>query len=163
MKNKNITLLIVFAAALIGWFLYSKYRVAPKMDFFATEVYDVNGSRADLQQFRGKKIIVTYWATWCGQCLKELKVLSEIKDTKLADVEVIAITDDDAETMKGFVERKNYPFRFYRINKRFSDMGINAIPVNYLINTNGQTVFDKVGSPDWTDDAFILKAKAMME
>lgn len=163
MKNRNITLLIVLVIGLIAWFLFSKYRVAPEVDMFSQELYDADGNKTNLGKFRGKKLIVTYWATWCGQCLKELKVLNEIKGAKLSDVEIIAITDDEQDVMSDFITRKNYPFHFFRIGKKFSDIGIHAIPVNYLVNTKGNVVFNKVGSPDWEDNSFIAKAQSMME
>jgi thiol-disulfide isomerase/thioredoxin len=163
MKNKNIILLIVLLAGLGIWFIYKKYRVAPEMDFFALEVFDENGNRANLEQFRNKKLIVTYWAAWCGPCRHELETLNEIKDSKLADIEIVALTDEPVENMVAFRDKKKYPFHFYRFNKKFPEMGINSIPVNYLVNQAGKTVYDHVGAPDWNDNSFVMKAKEMME
>ena len=42
-------------------------------------------------------------------------------------------------------------------------MKINAIPVNYLVNTKGIVVWDKVGSPNWENDIFIKQALQLME
>ncbi len=161
--KRNIILIIVLLAGLAGWFLYDKYRVAPEMDFFKLEVYDENGQRVNLEQFRNKKLIVSFWASWCGPCRHELETLSQIKETKLSDIEIIALTDDPVEKMISYKQKKNYPFHFYRFNKSFSEMNINAIPVNYLVNTRGKTVFDKVGSPDWNDNSFVTWAKEIME
>lgn len=163
MKNRLLYILLFTIGGILIWYFYTKYRVAPEMDFFSTEVYDENGNRIDLQQYRGKKLIVTYYASWCGECLQEMKMLNEIKDIKLADAAVIAITDEPAETMVSFRDRKKYPFDFYRINKPFSEIGVNAIPVNYLINSNGKVVWTKVGAADWDDNNFVRKAKQMME
>lgn len=163
MLNRNFFFLLILVAGLVALFIYNKYRIAPAIDFFKLEVYDRNNIKKDLEFFRGKKIIVTYYASWCKDCLIELKILNEISNSKLKNVEIIAITDDPLEKLIGFQNKKKYSFNFFRINKNFSEMKINAIPVNYLVNTKGIVVWDKVGSPNWENDIFIKQALQLME
>lgn len=161
-KSKAISWTIsLFLLVISILFLYNKYRVAPVMVFKSLELFDSGGLKANTDLFKGKKLIVCYYASWCGDCLRELKSLNEIKNTKLKDVEVICITDETQEKLFAFQEKRKYPFHFYRIKKSFSDIGVYSIPVNYLINTKGQTVFEKVGSIDWKDNSNIQRVNIL--
>jgi thiol-disulfide isomerase/thioredoxin len=165
MKQKNLLLLFVLLAGLVALYFYNKYKVAPGFDLFSSsEFVDVNGkSNKGIGDLKGKKIIVTFYASWCGDCLKEMKTLNELKSASLKDVEIVAITDEPVAKFESFIQRKNYPFHFYRFTKTFAEMGVHSIPVNYLVNTKGETVYEKVGAVNWENPEFVKQALRMME
>ena len=155
MKTRISLMIFLISGVFLGLFLYNKFRVAPKMEFYNLELFDSSGIKVDMNKFKGKKIIVSYYASWCGDCLRELKSLNEVKELKLKDVEIVAITDETTEKLISFQKRKNYPFHFYRINKSFSEIKVFSIPVNYMINSQGKTYWEKVGTIDWNDNDYI--------
>ena len=161
MKKRLPFIIFLIAASFTGLFLYNKYRVAPVMNFYKLTVLDSTGTSVNLEKFRGKKLLVTYYASWCGDCLRELKSLNEIKNEKLSDIEVIAITDEAEGKMTAFQRKKHYPFYFFRINKSFSEMKVYSIPVNYIVNRKGQTVWEKVGAVNWNDNDYLQLVKRM--
>ena len=160
-SKKILILIVVVAAALFGLYRYKKYRVAPTIELFKQEVFDENDQKINLESYKGKKLIITYYASWCIDCLKEMKVLNEIKPTELNDVTVIAITDESAEELISFKTKKQYPFTFLRLNKSFDKINIYTIPVTYIINTKGELVYEKVGAINWKDASLLNHIKAL--
>ena len=75
---------------------------------------------------------MSFYASWCPDCLKELKALNQIKNEKLSGVEVLAITDETMEKLISFKTKKQYPFTFLKLSKSFNDLKIFSIPTVYL-------------------------------
>lgn len=151
--------MFIIGLSIVLLYQYQKYRVAPAVDVFALNYTDTSGKAINLGVYKGKKIIFSFWGTWCGECLQELKKLNKIKESDLPGIEVIAVSDEPLETINAFIRRKKYPFTFLKFNKSFPEIGVNAIPVNYLINEKGEVTYTKVGAIDWSDNSEILFAK----
>ena len=69
---------------------------------------DGDGKFSHVKEFKsGKVYIVEFWATWCGPCIAAMPHISELQD-KYADkgVQVISVSDEDLETVEGFLEKK---------------------------------------------------------
>jgi peroxiredoxin len=152
-------LLIIAGIVIVLLYQYQKYRMAPTVDVFKFGYTDTAGKNVNLYNYKGKKIIYTFWGTWCGECIQELKRLNETKKNDLQDVIVIAVSDEPLEQTKPFIQRKQYPFIFLQLDRGFPQIGINAIPVNYLINEKGEVTYARVGSIDWKDPSEISFAK----
>jgi len=161
-NNRIIIFLILFVTGLVGLYLYKKYQVAPTIELLSQDVYDEQNAKMNLSLFKGKPIIISYYASWCGDCMKELKELNEVKTKELNDIVVICITDEPVEKLISFKTKHNYPFLFYRLNKSFSEINIYAIPVTYLIGAEGDVVYNKVGAVQWKDNSFLNYAKKML-
>jgi peroxiredoxin len=116
-----------------------------------------------MASLKGKKVIVSFYASWCPNCIEELKILNSIKNQKLADVEVLAITDESIEKLVAFKNKTQYPFTFLTITGQFPEIGINSIPVTYLLNTKGEIVYNNVGYVEWNDESTLEHLKGLME
>jgi len=156
-----LALFIVGLSLVLLW-QYQKYRVAPGVDVFSLAYTDTSGKAVDLKSFKGKKIIYSFFGTWCGECVLELKQLNEAKKTQLADMQVIVVSDEPLEKITRFVQRKKYPFVFLKIDKTFAELGVNAIPVNYLINAQGEVTYSKVGALNWKDNSVISMVEGVL-
>ena len=164
MNNQKIyIILIITIGALLGLYFFNKYKVAPKIEIGKLEVVDSTGNRFDIQSLKGKKVIVSFYASWCGDCLKELKEINSIKNEKLSDVTVLAITDESLDKMVSFSERKEYPFTFLKLSETFNDLKIYSIPTVYLLNTNGEVVYEHIGYVNWTDESTLNHLKTLMQ
>ena len=157
------TLLGFFIAFLIGMYVYNKYNVAPKIDVSKLEIIDESSQKFDIKSLKGKKVIISFYASWCPNCIDELKVLNKIKNEKLADITILAITDESIEKLVSFRDKKQYPFTFLKLTKPFSDIGIVSIPTVYLINTKNEVVYDEVGYINWEDESTLSHLKTLME
>ena len=162
-KKTTYILLIVAILGVAGLYFYNKYNVAPTIDVARLEVIDQDTVLFDITSLKGKKVIISFYASWCGNCLEELKTLSEIKDSKLSDITILAITDEELDKLVSFKETTQYPFTFLTLTKQFPSIGINSIPVTYLLNTKGEVVYNNVGYIDWKDESTLNHLKALMD
>lgn len=161
MSKKLGFLIIVTAACLIALFYFNKYRVAPTIKFTELGLTDVNGKPFDFNSLKGKKLVVSMYASWCGNCLQEMRVINKIKNTELSDIEIICITDDPMEKIIQFKETTGYPFTFLKMQKHFPDIGINSIPVTYIVNKDLKVVKEQVGYIEWDDDSTLSYIKGL--
>lgn len=164
MKAKQIYLLLSIAAlAALGFYFYQKYNVAPRIDISRIEVVDRDTNRFDISSLKGRKVIVSFYASWCPNCLEELQEINAIKNTRLSDVTVLCVTDESIDKLVSFQERTQYPFTFVTLVKNFQAYGIHSIPTTYLLNTKGEVVYDNVGYIDWKDESTCEHLKSLMQ
>ena len=163
MNKKLIFPAVLIIVLCVAFYLYGKYHVAPGIDFNKLELADLNGQPVSMQSFKGKKITLSFGASWCVNCIEELDDLKAIKEQELGDVEVIVISDESLEKIISFKERKGYPFTFLKMNKTFSSIGIHSIPTSYIINTNMQVMKETVGYINWRDHSTSQHLKKLME
>jgi peroxiredoxin len=163
MNNKLKYLVIAILGALLIIYFYNKYRVAPGLDLSKLSLTDLDGKPVKIENFKGRKIILTFGASWCGNCISEMKVLNSIKDTELRDVEIICVSDEPLETIRSFRERKAYPFTFLKLDQSFQSIGINSIPTNYILNNDLDVKYEKVGEIDWKDFSTREHLKKIMD
>lgn len=124
----------------------------------ATEIpFEHRGKQVSLADFRGKAILVNFWATWCAPCLKELPSLDTLQD-RLSDrkFEVVAIAADPRgpEVAKAFLDRLEIQnLKLYadpRLAMATSIGGADVLPVSILYDEKGREVGRLVGEADWT-------------
>ena len=163
MSKKWIPPLILIIIALIAFFFYNKYAVAPTVDFKKLNLLDLKGQPLNFESFTGKKAIVCFSASWCGPCLNELKEINEIKDLQLKDIEVIMISDEPIEKIQAFRDYTQYPFTFLKLVQSFNQIGINSIPVSYLMNSKQEVKKETVGYINWADPSTSEHMKKLME
>lgn len=161
MSKKWINILFLLLGVIIALFFYNKYRVAPNIKLTELPLSDEHGNAYRFENLKGKKLVVSFYASWCGNCLQELKEINKIKDSELSDVEIICITDESLEKLNQFKNENAYPFTFLKLNKIFPDIGINSIPVTYLVNQNLEIVKEQVGYFDWQDPSTLNHLKSL--
>lgn len=152
----------LFAVVLVAVFIYQKYRVAPMVNFAQLSLTDVQGQPVNFNAFKGKKTVVCFSASWCPNCRVELKDLDKVKGD-LQDVEILVISDEPLEVVKAWQEKNGYPFTFLKMNQGFNQVGINSIPVSYVINSRQEVMKETVGYLDWTDASTRGHLKKLMD
>jgi peroxiredoxin len=150
-------------AALIGFYIYQKYRVAPTIQLSSLHLVDLDGKAVKMESFKGKKMIVCFSASWCGNCREELDAIASVKEKDLSEVEVVVISDEAIEKVKSFKENRGYPFTFLKMSQPFNSIGINSIPTSYIVNTKQEVVKETVGYIDWKDPSMLEHIKVIME
>jgi cytochrome c-type biogenesis protein len=159
-KIKGIALILLAITAIL--YFYNKYKVAPKIKLNELVLSDEFNNPFDISTLKGKKIALCFYASWCPDCLKELKQINSIYNQKLNDIVILAVTDESFEKLISFKTKKQYPFTFLKLSKTFNELNIHSIPTTYLLNTNSEIVYEKVGYINWTDESTLNHLKSLM-
>ena len=106
---------------------------------------DISGATINLCDYRGKYVLLQFWASWCAPCLQEMPAIKKIHDSFTADqLEVISITIDRdsvafAKTMA--TNKMNWTNIFDKREDIYAIYGEKPVPSVYLINNEGVIVY----------------------
>lgn len=109
---KTITFLTLVAIFFIVSSTYAKENNRPAVPAF--HLKDLQGKKIRVKDFDGDVVVISFWATWCTPCKRELDDLAELhKKYNKSGLEVLAIATDGPETfsqIRGTVKRHRWPF-----------------------------------------------------
>ena len=116
-------------------------------------VYDLEGNPHKLSDFRGKPVILNFWATWCGYCKMEMPDFDEKYKQYGEDVHflMVNVTDGNQETVEtasAFVAQEGYSFPVYYDTTLEAAMSYptSGLPVTFIIDAEGAVVAWKQGT-----------------
>ena len=135
-------------------FLFSNYMIAQNRILPKQEVRTLEGEPFNVQKIdnKGNPTIISFWATWCKPCKKELNNIAEIYEDwqEETGVKIIAISIDDSRTISKvapYVNSSDWEYEVYLDPngdlKRA--MGVSKVPHTFLLNGNNEIVWQHVG------------------
>lgn len=163
MKYKNLILaILVFGVAL---FLYKRYRIAPSIEFKKLTLMDLDKNPVSLEDYEGKNVFITMWAPWCGDCLAEMPDLQFVKEQLVNDNFVfLAISGYDIQKEKIYANKTNFDFVYLHMTEKLKEIDVHAIPTNYIINSKGKVVYEKVGAEaNWRSQETINRIRELVK
>lgn len=101
------------------------------------------GRTVDISQFRGKPLVINFWATWCGPCWEEHPVLVANARMLQPQVQFLGVVfQDKEEKILGFLEQRGaaYPTLVDEKGKTAIAYGIGGVPETFFLDANGVIV-----------------------
>jgi len=115
----------------------------------------LDGKPINLSDYKGKPVLVTFWATWCESCREELPILEKFsigKKDQLAFL-LIAIDGERKKTVQKIVDQNKItlPVLLLLKEKAMDQYGVRGwVPQTFLIDREGMLVGKTVGERDWS-------------
>ncbi len=125
---------------------------------------DGKGSDVTLEQFRGKVVVVTFWATWCGYCLKELPALNHIQNSVGTDfIQIVAVNQkEDLRTAQSVIRQlkdRKLLSAYDGKGKISESYGVQGLPNLWIIAPDGTVAAHHIG---YGEDALSVIAKDIL-
>ena len=127
-----------------------------------TTFVDLNDNKVNLRAYKGKKIIINYWATWCGPCIKEMPGLKRAEEIlKNHNYTFLLVSDETISKISKFKNYKNFDFNFLKSVESNEILGIYSLPTSYIFDENGKKIETIVGTITWDSEQIINKLKIL--
>jgi peroxiredoxin len=131
---------------------------------------DEENKEHQLSQFKGKVVVLAFWATWCEPCLEELPSLKKAyEELHPKGLEVVAVnleyTGPESKLIKEFWKSKSIPFKTYFDKEMLAALNfeVDALPATFVINRKGRIATSAFGSNDWSSDKAIELLKSLVD
>lgn len=125
----------------------------------------LDGKEYRLSQFRGKVVVVNFWATWCPPCIEEMPSLqraSEILGKEGIEVLGIAVGQTEKQ-VRDFMETNliEFPLLPDRNSEVMGKWPSHALPTTFVVDPQGRLAFRAVGGRDWADPEILDSIRAL--
>ena len=122
---------------------------------------DFEGNEINLKKYKGKLVIINFWATWCRPCKKEMPSLDELSlDSNFSNLQIFAVNmekPNTSKTNKFFTDLKIKKLEiFFDKNLNFvKEFKLRGVPTTILINKKGEEFARIIGAIDFQDKNFL--------
>lgn len=126
---------------------------------------DIHGKRHHLDDYKGKVVLVSFWASWCGPCIEEMPSLVKLKAKYKDQLEILAVNvREDANTITRFTGMMNINFPLLQDldSQATEDWKVYVYPSNYIIDKTGKARYAATGAMDWQDTEIDLVLQKLM-
>lgn len=157
-KSMIYTIIVLVIIAL--FFIINNTRKEPEQGPYppdykhTSELISPSGTKLNLADYKGKVVLLDFWATWCAPCRKGIPDLIELKKQfKGQDFEIVGISVDDEKTkdqVVPFIKQMgiNYPVAYYDAAILSNFGNIESIPTAFIIDKSGKVISSYVGLTD---------------
>ncbi len=155
---KKLSILFVAAAAALG----------AQAELPSVQLKDINDKTINTAELsnNGKPMVISFFATWCKPCLRELKAISEVYPEWQDEtgMKLVAVSIDEAQNaqkVKPLIEGKGWDYEvLLDVNGEFKrQMGVTDIPHVFIVDGNGNVVWNHKGYIDGGEEEIIAKIK----
>ena len=123
---------------------------------------DLEENNLNLSEFNNGKVVISYWATWCAPCIKEMPSIKRAEEIlKDYGYTFFLVSDETISKISNFKNEMNFDLNFLKSNKSFESLGVYAMPTSYIFNENGEIIETIVGVVEWDSEEIINKLKRL--
>lgn len=165
MKRFVLVLLLLACAPLHAGELM-EYTGEPLPNFVLA---DMQGTKHSLSDYRGKVVMVNFWATYCGPCIKEMPSMQRLKN-KLGDKPFAILAVDMAEekaNVEAFLKKHdikvNFPILLNPEGDVVEQWMISAVPTTFIIDPEGNIRYALFGGIEWDKPDVISTINSLMK
>lgn len=115
-----------------------------------------DGTTAKISEFKGKVVILSFWATWCVPCLVELPTFAKLeKELGSQGLAIVPVNVEDETVDRQFIASLwqkhgiSFPNYYDPLQKNASLMDIQIMPTNYVLDRQGRIAFASYGANNW--------------
>lgn len=128
------------------------------------QLFTTDSLQFDKGKFKGKVCIISYFQTWCSDCVKEQPELKKLSELFGPDSLLIAmISDEPLYKINAFRNRFDSGLKFYKTNTALKkDLGISGFPTTYLLDKKGNVVIMKVEGINWYTPEIIARIRELL-
>jgi thiol-disulfide isomerase/thioredoxin len=161
-KSRQATLFVAVAlVATVAGFLVNPLARQPEVDtggLLAAALPDLQGERRSIDQWRGKVVVVNFWATWCPPCLEEIPELVRMQARLGAKgLQVVGIAVDTEANVREFA--RNQPFNYPLLVGNAEAIELARQAGNVRGGLPYTVVLDRSGRPMRTFSGVLSEAK----
>ena len=126
---------------------------------------DLDEQTHRLSDYAGKVVLVSFWATWCPECIFEMPSLRSLSNT-LSDHEFIILAinvGEEKHLVRAFAEQHNlkFPIVLDHDLEAYKKWPVLGVPTSFVINQRGKIVYAVIGAIEWTNPATVSKIRAL--
>lgn len=157
------TILLFFCSTVMAAELLTAIPGKPKAPYFKLE--NMDGEIITLDHYKGRPVIINFWATWCPPCREELPSMNRAwKKIKDQDIAMVAINvGEDEDTIFAFMG--DYPINFDLLldtsGEIIAQWPIKGLPTTFVLDADGRLVYRAIGGREWDDDELLDKVRSL--
>ena len=162
---------VVAVAALIGVVVYTMMPAsAAELKPYegatpALKLNSLQGSAVDLEQFKGKLVMVQFWATYCTPCRVEMPSMNRLQ-TKLGKNFVILAVDmgEGVDEVQQFVDEVKPEFTILmdEDGSALAEWKVFAAPATFIVDPAGKIQYTMFGATEWDEEEIVDQLKSLM-
>lgn len=148
-------------AAEIGVDAYSVAIKAPPL-----RLPDLDGVTQGMEQWRGKVVLLSFWASWCAPCVAEMPALERLQATLGGDdftIVAVAVRDSAEGVRRLLKDRRPFPLLVDGGGRAAEAFRAGGIPVAYVIDREGRLVAGKAGVHAWDSQETVALLRAAID
>lgn len=130
------------------------------------ELTALDGRPHRLADYRGRVVLVNFWATWCAPCRAEMPSIERLRRSlENEPFMVLAVNvGEDAAAVRAFAERvpMSFPLLLDRDTKVSRAWGARALPMTFIVGPEGRIRYQALGERDWADSDIRSRLRALM-
>ncbi len=125
---------------------------------------DLDGQVVDLASYRGRVVLVNFWATWCPPCRAEFPSLGRVRHLfSPSDFEVIAVNvGEEAETVFSFAGSPEFPVLFDTNSQTMATWPVKGLPTTFLVDRQGRLALKAIGGREFDDPLIVNLIKGLL-